>query len=207
MSSFRVDLKKVVDDSYDIEIGYNLADKLIEDIKAGLVGKIKKFAVVTDSNVKDLYAENICKLLKDSGYTANLITIEAGEKSKTRQTKEFVEDTMLALEYRRDCCIIAVGGGVVTDLAEFLEKYKGQRILLFGFTFMIWQHFYKELERLANDGIKFDLSNGILVHGGGWKKLVSEAVSPEEFHARLNKVCGIEHIQDYYGMVEKTGCI
>ena len=116
MSSFRVDLKKVVDDSYDIEIGYNLADKLIEDIKAGLVGKIKKFAVVTDSNVKDLYAENICKLLKDSGYTANLITIEAGEKSKTRQTKEFVEDTMLALEYRRDCCIIAVGGGVVLVL-------------------------------------------------------------------------------------------
>lgn len=128
MSSFRVDLKKVVDDSYDIEIGYNLADKLIEDIKAGLVGKIKKFAVVTDSNVKDLYAENICKLLKDSGYTANLITIEAGEKSKTRQTKEFVEDTMLALEYRRDCCIIAVGGGVVTDLAGFVAGTYGRGI-------------------------------------------------------------------------------
>ena len=39
---------------------------------------------------------------------------------------------------------------------------------------MIWQHFYKELLRLKENGITFDLSNGILVHGGGWKKLTSE---------------------------------
>ena len=55
----------------------------------------------------------------------------------------------------------------------FLEKFKGQKILLFGFTFMIWQHFYKELLRLKEKGITFDLSNGILIHGGGWKKLIS----------------------------------
>mgnify|MGYP002932698041 FL=1 len=34
----------------------------------------------------------------------------------------------------------------VDGLKEFLEKYNGQRIFMFGFTFMIWQHFYKELE-------------------------------------------------------------
>ncbi len=95
----------------------------------------------------------------------------------------------------------------VDGVKEFLEKYKGQRILLFGFTFMIWQHFYKELVRLKNEGITFDLSNGILIHGGGWKKLISEAVSHDEFHKRLTDACGLKDIHDYYGMVEQTGCI
>ena len=95
----------------------------------------------------------------------------------------------------------------VEGLKAFLEKYQGQRILLFGFTFMIWQHFYKELKRLNQEGISFDLSNGILIHGGGWKKLISEAVSEDEFHSRLKSVCGLQHIHDYYGMVEQTGCI
>lgn len=95
----------------------------------------------------------------------------------------------------------------VEQLREFLDKYKDQKILLFGFTFMVWQHFYKELERLKGEGITFDLSNAVLIHGGGWKKLINEAVSPEEFHSRLKNVCGLDRIHDYYGMVEQTGCI
>lgn len=95
----------------------------------------------------------------------------------------------------------------IDGLREFLDTYKGERILLFGFTFMIWQHFYKELLRLKEDGISFDLSNGVLIHGGGWKKLVSEEVSHDEFHKRLEDVCGLKDIHDYYGMVEQTGCI
>lgn len=95
----------------------------------------------------------------------------------------------------------------VEGLKSFLERYKGQKILLFGFTFMIWQHFYKELMHLKEEGTFFDLSNGILIHGGGWKKLISEAVSPQEFHDKLQGVCGLDSIHDYYGMVEQTGCI
>ncbi|MDD6267240.1 MAG: acyl-protein synthetase [Clostridium sp.] len=95
----------------------------------------------------------------------------------------------------------------VAGLREFMEKYQGKQILLFGFTFMIWQYFYKELVRLKKEGITFDLSSGILIHGGGWKKLVHEAVTPEEFHQSLQEVCGLERIHDYYGMVEQTGCI
>lgn len=95
----------------------------------------------------------------------------------------------------------------VDVVREFLDANKGQKILLFGFTFMIWQHFYKELLRLKEEGVVLDLSNGILIHGGGWKKLLSEAVSPEEFHSRLKSICGLDEIHDYYGMVEQTGCI
>lgn len=95
----------------------------------------------------------------------------------------------------------------IKGVKEFLEKFQGQKILLFGFTFMIWQYFYKELLRLKGDGITFDFSNSILIHGGGWKKLVSESVSHDEFHLRFKDVCGIKQIHDYYGMVEQTGCI
>lgn len=95
----------------------------------------------------------------------------------------------------------------VDGVRDFLETHKGKRILLFGFTFMIWQHFYKELCRLKEEGITLDLSDGVLIHGGGWKKLVSEAISPEEFHQRLKDICGLDSIHDYYGMVEQTGCI
>ena len=93
-------------------------------------------------------------------------------------------------------------------LDNFMEKHKGERILLFGFTFMIWQHFYKALLKIKNEtGKVYDLSKGVLIHGGGWKKLVSEAVEADEFKARLQDVCGLYDIHDYYGMVEQTGCV
>lgn len=92
-------------------------------------------------------------------------------------------------------------------VSSFLERHKGENILLFGFTFMVWQHFYKELICLRKQGILFDFSKGILIHGGGWKKLSAQAVSPAEFAEGLKDVCGIERVHDYYGMVEQTGCI
>lgn len=95
----------------------------------------------------------------------------------------------------------------IEGLETFLSQYKEQKILLFGFTFMVWQYFYKELARLKREGKRFDLSGAVLIHGGGWKKLASEAVSPEEFRAALKDVAGIEKIHNYYGMVEQTGCI
>ena len=128
MSVFHVELKKVVDDSYPIEVGFALEAGLIEDLKDGLVGNIRKFAVITDSIVKDLYAQNICNLLRQSGYETDLFVFEAGEKSKTRETKAMLEDQMLEKGYRRDCCIIAVGGGVVTDLAGFLAGTYGRGV-------------------------------------------------------------------------------
>lgn len=95
----------------------------------------------------------------------------------------------------------------IQAVENFLEKYQGKRIFLFGFTFMIWQHFYKELLALERQGIHLELSNGVLIHGGGWKRLEKEAVAQEEFRDALKQVCGLREIYDYYGMVEQTGCI
>lgn len=120
MSVYNVELKKIVDDSYQIEIGFDLIDKLCEDLKNGLVRGFSKIAIITDSNVEKLYADKINKKLNNMGYLSNIFSFEAGEKSKTRKTKEEIEDRMLEADYRRDSLIIAVGGGVVTDLAGFL---------------------------------------------------------------------------------------
>ncbi len=92
------------------------------------------------------------------------------------------------------------------EIEEFLHQHKDSPIFMFGFTFMVWQHFYKQLQET---GYHPDLSKGILIHGGGWKKLLSESVSSEEFKKRLNSVCDIsvDNIHDYYGMVEQTGSI
>lgn len=86
----------------------------------------------------------------------------------------------------------------------FLEKHKDEDIFLFGFTFIIWEHLYKVLK--AGDK-KLDLSRGILIHGGGFKKLMEEAVDNDTYKAELEKVCGIKKVYNYYGMVEQTGSI
>lgn len=57
-----------------------------------------------------------------------MFVIPNGEKSKTRAMKEFVEDSMLEKGYRRDCCVIAVGGGVVSDLAGFVAGTFGRGV-------------------------------------------------------------------------------
>ncbi len=128
MSEFRCKLVKTVDDSYDIEIGRGLEGRLIDDIAGGAFGKIRNFAVITDTNVMELYGAKICEELKNNGFNAHLFVIQAGELSKTRETKSFIEDSMLGAGLRRDCMVIAVGGGVVSDLAGFVAGTFGRGV-------------------------------------------------------------------------------
>ena len=90
---FFCELKKTVDDSYDIEIGRSLSDTLISDIKNGLCGRIKKFAVVTDSIVEPLYAKEIYEKLISAGYSADMFVIPEGEKSRTLCLKRAIAVT------------------------------------------------------------------------------------------------------------------
>jgi phenylacetate-coenzyme A ligase PaaK-like adenylate-forming protein len=86
----------------------------------------------------------------------------------------------------------------------FLEKHKNESILIFGFTFMIWEYFYKAL---LNAKIRFQIDEGILIHGGGWKKLAMLEIDNDSFKKAIFYVCGIRRIHNYYGMVEQTGSI
>lgn len=128
MSIFQVELKKVVDDSYEIEVGRTLARKLAEDLQNGLMGSVRRFALITDSNVEKLYARKIFRLLTDTGFSGEIFSFPAGEKSKTREMKAALEDRMLQAGFRRDCFVLAVGGGVVSDLAGFLAGTYGRGV-------------------------------------------------------------------------------
>lgn len=126
--NFRVALKKVVDHSYDIEIGETLFNSLIEDLKRGIVENVSKFAIITDSKVEAFYGQALLEQLIQNGFHAELFSFPAGENSKTRETKAQLEDQLLSRSYGRDCCIIAVGGGAVTDLAGFLAGTFGRGV-------------------------------------------------------------------------------
>jgi len=86
----------------------------------------------------------------------------------------------------------------------FCEKYRNENILIFGFTYIIWEHFFKTL---SNSGQTLRLKNATLLHGGGWKKLFEEVVDSRAFKKSMKMVCGIKKIHNYYGMVEQTGSI
>ena len=90
------------------------------------------------------------------------------------------------------------------SLENFLKKHSEERIVFFGFTFMIWEFFLKKDANFPklNAG-----QQGILLHGGGWKKLENLAVSQADFSESFKEKSGVISTHDYYGMVEQTGSI
>jgi hypothetical protein len=84
---------------------------------------------------------------------------------------------------------------------DWLAAHGKTPFLIFGMTFLAWT-FCREAADLH-----LDLSRGTLVHGGGWKKLKDQAVSPTEFKRRLSETVGLRRVHDYYGMVEQVGGI
>lgn len=94
--------------------------------------------------------------------------------------------------------------GNEAGLRTFLEEHQKETILIFGFTFLVWQHFF---EALCHVRPGFDLSRAILIHGGGWKRLEEKAVSPDSFRQSLRNAFGIQRIHNYYGVMEQAGSI
>lgn len=87
-------------------------------------------------------------------------------------------------------------------LKDFLQRYGRQPFLMFGFTYMVWRYFHQQILR---EGL--DCRQGILIHGGGWKKLTHESVDNLAFRAALKGSCGLSHIYNYYGMIEQPGTL
>jgi len=92
----------------------------------------------------------------------------------------------------------------IEALEKFAQTAKQGPVLLYGFTFVIYQHFLKGLRA---QGRTLDLSNGILVHGGGWKHLRDRNVTDELLRRDLVELCNLTRVHDYYGMAEQMGSI
>ena len=89
-------------------------------------------------------------------------------------------------------------------ISAFVERHQGERIFIFGFTFMVWKYF---CEALRNNPLKPFFEDAILIHSGGWKKLQDESVSNEIFKKTLAHEFGINSVHNFYGMVEQVGSI
>ena len=96
---------------------------LLAGIGASLTGldKLKgnKVAVITDSTVGPLYAPAVLNSLEAAGRKPVLITVPAGESSKSMGTVEFVLDQMASAGLDRKSFVVALGGGVIGDLGGF----------------------------------------------------------------------------------------
>ena len=75
--------------------------------------------VITDSNVAPLYRDTVRESLAQAGMRASDIVIPAGEESKSLEVLGEVWEAMAQLGLERDCVVVALGGGVVGDLAGF----------------------------------------------------------------------------------------
>lgn len=90
-------------------------------------------------------------------------------------------------------------------LRAYLERQGDAPVLLFGFTFIVWQHF---VEAAKAEGVTLRFPQGsALVHGGGWKRLEERRVSEAAFKDALADTFGIGQVHNYYGMVEQVGSI
>lgn len=88
------------------------------------------------------------------------------------------------------------------ELEQFIEKYDDEPILVFGFTFMIWQYLLNELSKNRLNNL---FRKGILIHSGGWKKLVELNITNEVFKTTVSELLGIKNVYNFYGMVEQVG--
>lgn len=89
-------------------------------------------------------------------------------------------------------------------IAQFCEKHADTPILMFGYTYMIWQFVVRALEK---SGCRFHINDAILFHIGGWKKLKDQAVDALEFNRRVRACLGNVQVYNYYGMAEQLGSV
>jgi len=104
--------------SYPIFVGYGLLDKLGEKMKqAALSGTA---TVISDENVFSFYGSKVEGILKDAGFAVNPFVVPPGEETKNIDYANKIYDFLVKHRAERDDVIIALGGGMVGDLAGFV---------------------------------------------------------------------------------------
>ena len=153
--------------------------KALQKIVSNIVGKDRLPMLIIDRNTK--YNER---------YEFNARVAAINGFSIFGKDHTFVLDRNFNLDYK--------------VLNSFLKKYKNKKFLIFGFTSFIFQYLINKLDKKK---INSDLSNAILIHGGGWKKLEKLKISNKKFKTKLKNNFNLKNIHNYYGLVEQTGSI
>lgn len=118
MKKIAVKVSSNEDNSYEILIGQGLLNQIAGDLAEASIAH--SHALVTDSNVAGIYGAKLLSSLKEVLTEVSMTVFPSGEQSKTREIKSFIEDRMLESGFGRDSSVIALGGGVVGDIAGFV---------------------------------------------------------------------------------------
>ena len=113
-----VRLRRTLDESYEIRIGRGLATRLSVDLRKRFAGR--PLIIITDSDLLSRYGIPMKANLRRRGMSVELISLPAGEASKSRRVRDQIEDAVIALGAGRDAVLLALGGGVVGDLVGFV---------------------------------------------------------------------------------------
>ena len=99
-----------------------IGEGLLTDLPTLLASHVDahRFAIITDDHVAPLHTEALGEWCREAGLDVTLLTFPASEASKTRKSWSILTDEMLEAGLGRDTCVVAVGGGVTTDLAGFV---------------------------------------------------------------------------------------
>jgi 3-dehydroquinate synthase len=103
--------------SYSIFIGAGILQSAGDLLRqAGIKGKI---AIVTNPTVAQLCLDTVHDALEDSGFQVTPVLIPDGEEYKSLETLSRIFDRLVSERFERQSCIVALGGGVIGDLAGF----------------------------------------------------------------------------------------
>lgn len=92
----------------------------------------------------------------------------------------------------------------IPAIQNFLDRHRGEQILLFGYTYMIWQYVVCALKEAD---MSMNIDDGRLFHIGGWKKLKDQAVDALIYNQLVQDVLGNVKVHNYYGMAEQLGSV
>jgi 3-dehydroquinate synthase len=114
---------------YDVFIGKNLYNDLASFLKHS--SKNQNILIVTDAYFKNKYAQLIFKSLQDNNLIPHIHVMKGGKESKSFSEVLRIYGEMEVKDFARDSVIIALGGGVVGDLAGFVAStwYRGMTFI------------------------------------------------------------------------------
>lgn len=123
MSTTRIVVQIPDEERYDVRIGDDVLERLGATIvEEGILKSGGRVLIITDSNVGPLYLARAKASLKGAGLIVDDITIPAGEASKCLSIAGEIWEAMAALGLGRDCLVVALGGGVIGDIAGFVAS-------------------------------------------------------------------------------------
>ena len=105
---------------YAVRIGQGILDDLGSKVAA--LGSFSQTLIITDTNVGPLYLAQAKASLARAGFKTSEITVPAGEETKSLEVAGEIWSAMAQLDLGRDCVVVALGGGVVGDLAGFVAS-------------------------------------------------------------------------------------